>query len=394
MFKIKKLKIGIFMDSFFPNVDGVVMVIDNLAKCMSKFAEVTVVVPYNESVVEDENRPYRVIRIKSIHLPTTEYRVALPVAKHSKVFQKLLHEKFDVIHIHSPFTIGKLGIRVARELNVPVIATMHTRFDFEFRKYMKSELFVKLAIRVIIKVFNQCDRGISVNKAIGRVFKEYGYKEEPLAMYNGTDMKIVQDGQEAIQKVNQLYRIEQNENVFLFVGRITEIKNIFFILDVLKILKEKEQKFKMLYVGTGPDEEKLKRKVLEMKLDKEVILCGKIMDRELLKSIYYRANLFLFPSLFDASSLVQIEAASQKTPGIFIEGAITADTITNNENGYTAPNDAIQFANRVVEILENKELYHVVCENAHNQLAKSWEEIAKETCELYQQEIIKKQKGM
>ncbi len=38
-----------------------------------------------------------------------------------------------------------------------------------------------------------------------------------------------------------------------------------------------------------------------------------VKDRELLASIYARADLFLFPSLYDASSIVQIEAALQKT---------------------------------------------------------------------------------
>ena len=389
MLKIGKLKIGLFMDSFFPAVDGVVMVIDNLAKCMSKFADVTVVVPYNESVDEDASRPYKVIRVKSMHVPTTEYRVALPVTKSSKIFKTLVNEKFDIIHIHSPFTIGKLGIKVARTLHIPVIATMHTRFDFEFRKYMKLELLVKMSIKSIIKVFNQCDKCISVNRAIGKVFQEYGYRGEPLAMYNGTDMKIVENGQAANDRVNELYHFNADETVFLFVGRITEIKNIFFILEVLKILKEKGKNFKMLYVGTGPDEEKLKKKVEEDGLKEEVSVCGKITDRELLKAIYHRATLFLFPSLFDASSLVQIEAASQKTPTIFIEGAVTADTVTNNENGFTAPNDVHQFASRVIEILENKELYNSVSENAHQQLSKSWDTIGKETVELYQEEIEK-----
>ena len=38
-----------------------------------------------------------------------------------------------------------------------------------------------------------------------------------------------------------------------------------------------------------------------------------VKDRELLASIYARADLFLFPSLYDASSIVQIDAALQKT---------------------------------------------------------------------------------
>ena len=59
-------------------------------------------------------------------------------------------------------------------------------------------------------------------------------------------------------------------------------------------------------------------------------MCGKVTDRTLLSYYYARADLFLFPSLYDASSIVQIEAASQKTPTVFLEGAVTANTVENN----------------------------------------------------------------
>ena len=66
----KRLKIGIFMDSFYPAIDGVVLVVDNLARTLSKFNDVTVIVPQTESYVEDEKRPYKVIRISSIPVCT------------------------------------------------------------------------------------------------------------------------------------------------------------------------------------------------------------------------------------------------------------------------------------------------------------------------------------
>ena len=54
----------------------------------------------------------------------------------------------------------------------------------------------------------------------------------------------------------------------------------------------------------------LKELVKKNKLQKEVIFCGKVTDRDLLANYFARADLFLFPSLYDASSIVQIEAAS------------------------------------------------------------------------------------
>ena len=139
----------------------------------------------------------------------------------------------------------------------------------------------------------------------------------------------------------------------------------------------------MIYVGDGPDFDKLKKKIKEYKMQDRVIMAGKIMDRELLKEIYYRASLFIFPSLFDSSSLVQIEAASQETPTIFVEGSVTSDTVENNINGFKEKEDVIAFADRIENIIKDQKLYQDVQQGAKRDLARPWTDIAKETYNYY-----------
>ena len=378
------------MDNFYPAIDGVVLVVDNLASMLSKFNDVSVVVPYSSSINEDFKRPYKVIRLKSVKVPFTEYRVGMKVFNFSHDYQMLLAEKFDIIHIHSPFTIGNLGVNIAKKLNIPCIATMHTRFDFEVRKIIDNKFIVNNVIKKIIKVYNKCDKCIAVNHAMIKVFKDYGYKYEPVVIYNGTDLLPLKDFENHLKMVNKLYDLESDDIVLLFVGRITDIKNIFFILDSLKLLKEDNFKFKMLYVGSGVDLDKLKQKIKEYNMEDCVITTGIIDDRNILSAIYKRASLFLFPSLFDASSLVQIEAAINETPSLFIEGSVTSDTIINNVSGFTSKNDVTAYKDRIKEILTDKKLLFKVSKNARSMLGKNWATIANETYELYLQEIENK----
>ena len=151
---MKRLKIGIFLDNYYPTVDGVVLVVDNLARCLSEYNDVTVVVPYTDSMPEDIDKPYKIIRVRSVHIPFTDYRLGKRKTNLSRKFKMLVNENFDIIHIHSPFTIGKLGLRVAKKLNIPCIATMHTRFDFEIRRIIDNELVVNEIIKQIIRVYN------------------------------------------------------------------------------------------------------------------------------------------------------------------------------------------------------------------------------------------------
>ena len=390
---MRKLKIGIFLDSYYPAVDGVVLVVDNLATCLAKYNYVTVVIPYTTSVDEDINKPYKIIRINSIPIPFTEYRVSPMKNKLSKEFRMLAKEKFDIIHIHSPFSIGALGLRVAKKLNIPCIATMHTRFDYEIRKIINNNLIIDNIIHNIIKIYNKCDKCIAINNAMIKVFADYGYKYRPIVIYNGTDLKPLKNIEEKVAIINKKLNLKDDEPVFLFVGRITDIKNIFFILDSLKLLKDDGYKFKMIYVGTGPDETKLKRKIKEYHMNNEVIMTGKIMDRDTLSAIYKRATLFLFPSLFDASSLVQIEAAVNETPGLFIERSVTADTVTNGINGFTCELNENLYKEKIKAIINNPKNLKKVGQKARKMLGKSWDEISKETYKFYLKQIeIKKDK--
>lgn len=380
---MKRLKIGMFMDSWYPDINGVILVMENLMKNMCEYADITLVVPKTGNEDTDKNYPFKIIRIDSIALLNTGYRlgaVDVEYLKLKKMFKKI---DFDIIHIHSPFALGRLGIRIAKEKKIPVIATMHTRWEFEIKKYLKSNTITKLGIKHLIKSYNKCYSCIALNNALVKVYKDYGYKGKLTIINNGTDMMLVKDKEKANKRVNKLYNLDSKDILFLFVGRINSVKNIYFILDVLKELKNRKFKYKMIYVGDGPDFDNLKKKVKSYKMTNDVILAGKIMDRDLLKDIYYRANLFMFPSLFDSSSLVQIEAASQETPTIFVEGSVTSDTVENNINGFKEKEDVVLFANRIIEIMNNKELYKKVQENARNDLAKPWNKIAEETYDYY-----------
>ncbi len=386
----KRLKIGLFLDTFYPQTDGVVVVVDNLARILCKDNDVTVIVPETDKDLNYNDFPYKIITINSHHFLNTEYQFSFKPSRFSKKYKDILSENFDIVHIHSPFMIGRLGLSIAKRLNVPSIITMHTLFDREVKKYLKKDFIVKRVVNNLINVYNKCDSSIAVNKNTALQYKKYGYKYESNIIYNGTDIKELKDKKEAIKKVNDLFGLKEDENVLLFVGRLNEVKNIFFLLDSLKLLKENGIKFKMFYVGTGPDEEKLKKKIAEYKMEKDIILTGKIADRDLLSSIYLRADIFLFPSTFDACSLVQIEAAINETPGLFIKGSTTAETIEDNVNGYLEVEDRNAYKDRIKEILENKSKLKDVSKKAKKTLARNFEDVAKETYELYLKEIEKK----
>ena len=131
---MNKINIGIFNDSFYPMIDGVVSVVDNYARNLIKKANVIVFVPQGKKYFDDSKLPYKVVRVKSLRVPKLDY--VLPVPQIDKNFlRELEYYKLDIIHIHSPATLGITGLKYAKKHHIPVVATMHSQFKQDFRNY-------------------------------------------------------------------------------------------------------------------------------------------------------------------------------------------------------------------------------------------------------------------
>lgn len=369
---MEKIKIGLFIDTYFPMIDGVVMVVDNYAKRLKDIADVVVFCPKPKERDYKDDFSYKVVRSKRLKFINYDYCLATP--RQDKNFMKQLKESnLDIVHIHSPFSIGKVGVWYAKKHNIPCIATLHSQFKRDFNKATHLKGLTNILLHKVISVFNKCDECWAVNSEIKNLYQtEYKLKAPTKVQNNGTEFALVEDTSEAERVVNEKFNIQKDEKVLLFVGRINVLKNILFIADSLKYVQGKI-KFKMLYVGSGPDEGELKAKIKKLGLENEILMCGRVEDRQLMRQIYYRSDLFLFPSMYDASSLVQIEAASQKTPTIFLRGAKTAGTVTDGVNGFIVEPDEKVFAQKIVDVLNDEKLYNEISENAYRDLFVSWD---------------------
>lgn len=390
----KKITVGLFNDSFFPMADGVLMVVDNYARRLSQYANVIVFVPrYLGKDFDDTTLPYKVVRCHSLKVPFLDYSLPIPELDH-KFMKELDKYKLDIVHIHSPFTMGMAGLSYAKKHHVPCVATMHTQFKQDIQRFVHNEVLSTKLNNKLIKIFNKCDECWAVSDETARIFYEdYGYKTMPRVIENATEMLPIKNEKKAIDYINKKHKIKKNEKVFLFVGRINLVKNIIFIADSIKAVKEKcpKLKFKMLYVGSGQDLEVLEEHVKKIGIENDVIFCGRVMDRYELSCYYKRADLFLFPSVYDTSGIVRIEAASQSTPGIFLKDTAIASIITENVNGFLSENTVGAYSDKIIDVLNNKRLYDKVSKNAYIDLYKTWEEQVDKSYEIYL-DLIKNKK--
>ena len=380
-------KVGLFIDSWYPMVDGVVKVVDNYARRLVQYCDVVVFCPATRgySKEEDAKLPYKVVRCTSLPLINNDYDIPAPAL--DPVFEaQLIRSGIDFVHIHSPFSVGLTGVLYAKLYKLPVVATLHSQYKQDFEKPLgKIKPAVNVAMNTIMRVFNLCDECWAVNEGIKELYqKEYGLTAPCKVRLNATDHQPVSNPQEAARKVNETYGIPADATVFLFVGRINFIKNIDFTVRSLARAKTLGLKnFRMLFVGKGQDEERLSDLVAELGMTKEVVMCGLVSDKAMLENLYSRAKLFLFPSLYDANSLVQIEAACQSTPTLFLEGAKTAATVTPGVNGYVSTAGEDNYAHAIMDILADAEGYERIAKAAFRDLYINWDDVVREVYKDY-----------
>lgn len=378
------MKIAIFTDSFLPGTGGTENAVLQIAKAhVQNGNSVLVCAPKYWDYVD--NFEFEVTRCKSSKV-TSNYFNAKPNS--SKDFiQKIDDFAPDVIHCHTNGNMLVFANKYSKKHKIPLVTTIHTKFSMTIQNDVHSRLITKIACLAIGGRLKHSDEVCAVSNDMRGEFDKYGYKKPFHMIKNGTPENP--NGYQDITEIaKQKYYLKPTDNVLLYVGHIAKFKNVNFTFEALKILNKEFSNFKMIFVGMI-DDKKFVKKVEKSELRDKVIFTGNILDKNLLKSLYQNAKLFLFPSIFDNDSLAIIESASNRTPSVVIQGTGSSERIVDGENGFIIENSPKAMATKILHLLNNPKEIETVGLNAEKQLNKKWTQTAKEYQAVYDLAIEK-----
>ena len=127
----------------------------------------------------------------------------------------------------------------------------------------------------------------------------------------------------------------------------------------------------------------------ELELSDNAVFTGHIADRDSLKGLYARADLFVFPSLYDNAPMVVREAAAAGTPSLLIRGSCAAEGVTDGVNGFLCENTPENIAKGMERaLLTAKE----VGSRARQTIPVPWSGIAKTVAARYAALIERKKR--
>lgn len=384
--------IGLFNDVFPPIMDGVSLTVKNYAdNIYAKGKEVTVVTPFAPG--ERVRVPYPIYYYTSIPVPMRKpYRFGMPG---SKIVSLLKHIPFEIVHAHAPFSSGHLAMQIAHKQHIPLVATFHSKFRQDFERAIPFTPFVDFAVNHVVNFFNKADAVWVPQASVEPVLREYGYKGEVSVVENGNDfVSPVEEVNYLREKARKELGMKEGEMMFLFVGQHIWEKNIGFVLEALAKIKHLPYKF--FTIGKGYAEQQIRQKIVELGLEDKATLLGAVYDRDILKSYYAAADLFLFPSLYDNAPLVVREAAAMHTPSVMLAGSTAAEVIDDQQNGFLCVNDPNEYAQLLAYLIDHPQEVKRVGEKASVTLTRSWDDIVTEVLERYKdiEAKYKKERGL
>lgn len=375
------MKIGQFSDTFLPVVDGVGRVVSNYARELGELGQDCYVITPRQKGAE-KPPGYTVIDYPSLAMPgLTHYQVGIPALSMS-YRRKIDAIDLDIVHAHSPFFAGREALRAARRRSIPLVATFHSKYYDDLIQVTRSRRLAKLILKNLIDFYEDCDHVWAVSEGAAEVLQSYGYRGRIEVVKNGTDP--VKEDPARIRLVTERYGLT-DEAVLLFVGQMNWKKNIRRILDSTEALIREGRKLKLILAGQGPSSQEIRDLTVALGIDPSVILTGHITEPEILQGLYARADLFLFPSLYDTAGLVVSEAAALGTPSLLAAGSDAAREVLDGVNALVAENTTEAMARRMAWALDHPAELAKIGETARRTIPRAWKDIIQEVLERYEQ---------
>lgn len=381
------MKVRQFSDTFLPVVDGVGRVVSNYAYLMGELCDACYVIAPRQANVAPEGFSFEIVDYRSFPVPRNpQYRAGIPALDLS--YRKRLAEiELDIVHAHSPFVAGREALRIARRRGIPLVATFHSKYYDDFYQTTGSKTLAELGTKYVVNFFAKCDQVWAVSSSTAQVLRDYGYKGPIEIMENGTDLK--EPDPAAAKEAEERFALG-NLPVLLFVGQMNWKKNIRRILEAVSVLVKEGRELRLVMAGQGPSEAEIKELASSLRLDDAVIYAGHISDGRILSGLYARADLLVFPSLYDNAPMVVREAAAVGTPALLASGSSAAEVVQDGVNGLLANDTSEEMAARIAWALDHPAELRQIGEAARETIPKPWKDIVAQALDRYEQLIRSK----
>ncbi|MFV0343961.1 MAG: glycosyltransferase family 4 protein [Anaerocolumna sp.] len=332
------MNIGLFTDTYYPEINGVANSVYILKKELEELGHTVYV--FTTTTPGAPEYEYNVFRVPSLPcIFITERRVGLFYQpKLASLIKKL---NLDLIHTHTEFSLGIFGRIMASELKIPTVHTYHTIYE-DYTHYITHfkplDKRAKAFARIFSKVCcNTVEQVVVPTEKVKELLLEYSVSKDISIIPTGVELKKFNPSlyqKEQVETLKKEYGIEPLDKVLLYVGRISKEKNIAEILEAMPVYMEKRTRVKFIIIGGGPEMEALKGQVKSYGLTNRIQFLGPKPWDEI--GLYYQlGDVFVSASQSETQGLTYIEAMAAGLPVVAKFDKCLEDILEEGNNGYS-----------------------------------------------------------
>lgn len=383
----RNLRALMLTDVYFPRINGVSTSIETFRSDLpAAGVELKVVAPdYPESKPD-----LAVFRVPSRSLPFDPEDRLMRWKDLRAASRQAAGDGIDLIHIQTPFAAHYAGLRLGRDLGVPVLATYHTHFEEYIQHYLPllPKPWLKAFARRIAR--HQCDELDAIvvpSPAMRDTLREYGVKAPLHVLPTGIPIAQFAGGDGARFRARQA--IPEDRPIALFVGRVAHEKNIGFLLQAMTYALWQRPDLILVIAGEGPALAALQRQVAELRIDHHVRFVGYLDRKQELPDCYAAASVFVFASRTETQGLVLLEAMAAGVPVYAIAHLGTTSIVAPQRGAIAAPDEAEAFGKGLAALLGNATALARMAGEAR-EFASEWSapERARELAALYRSLVL------
>lgn len=387
------MHIAQFTNTYYPVISGVVRSVSSFRKALSQLGHNVFVFAQNEPEYEDEE-PF-IFRYPALDLGLPgDFPATIPF---SPIIDYLFPAlKVDVVHSHHPVLLGQAAANRAKEHDLPLVFTFHTRYrDYSHYFPLSQEVvqeFVKNTIDSWLRVYmRRCHHIVVPSQSIRHILvAEYGVESMTTVVPTGIDLEPYQKA--SGQSIRQEHAWE-DETILISVGRLAKEKNWDRLLEAVSMVMQSHDGIRLAILGDGPYRKELGKQAGKLGIAEKVEFVGKVPFDEI-PNYLKAADMFCFASTTETQGLVTVEAMAAGLPVVAVDATGTSDVITHEEDGLLTPDDSHALAEAISKVLANQDLMARLKE-ASLKKAQSYkiELQAKKLLEVYEQARETKKAG-
>jgi phosphatidylinositol alpha 1,6-mannosyltransferase len=328
------LRIALFSGNYNYVRDGANQALNRLvAYLLRQGATVRVYSPTTESPAFEPAGD--LISLPSVSIPgRAEYRLSTGLP--SSVRADLAEFDPNIVHISSPDIAAHRAVSWARRRKIPVVASVHTRFE-TYLSYYNLEFFEPLIRAIMRRIYRRCDALLVPAQSTAAVLRAQRMNKLIYMWTRGVDREQFNPGRRDIEWRRSL-GVADHELAVMFLGRLVLEKGLDVFAETVDLLVQRKVPHRPLVIGDGPA-----RNWFEQHMPTGIFV-GQLVGSDLARAVA-SSDVFLNPSVTEAFGNVTLEAMACGLPVVAAAATGATNLVRDGETGMLVePGDVEGFA--------------------------------------------------